>query len=223
MKRILFTILVLMMAPAFICAQSIVGTKHDLGVGGGTVATDSVQVCVFCHTPHGSATAANQVIPLWNKVTTAASFTMYNQTNNPNHQLQGVVDSSPTGASIACLTCHDGTLSVAAVINPEGATTAYTVTAIASRIDATGKIISNSNMGTDLTNDHPISITYLATDTGLNNPTGFTANTVQLFPSNAYNSKVQCASCHEVHSNTISPFLRKTMVDSALCTECHAK
>ena len=45
----------------------VVGSQHDLTTGGqaqgSTGNTD--EVCVFCHTPHGSDTAAP--VPLWNK------------------------------------------------------------------------------------------------------------------------------------------------------------
>jgi len=32
---------------------------------------------------------------------------------------------------------------------------------------------------------------------------------------------VQCGSCHNVHNNTNTPFLRISNVNSALCTTCH--
>lgn len=46
----------------------VVGSQHDLTTGGQgqgqTANTD--EVCVFCHTPHGSD--VNAPVPLWNKV-----------------------------------------------------------------------------------------------------------------------------------------------------------
>ena len=46
----------------------VVGSQHDLTTGGtgqgGTNNTD--EVCIFCHTPHGSDVSAP--VPLWNKV-----------------------------------------------------------------------------------------------------------------------------------------------------------
>ena len=54
------------------------GSKHDLGQGGNAQGTTSAttEVCVFCHTPHGSDTAANA--PLWNKkLTPNASYQRY--------------------------------------------------------------------------------------------------------------------------------------------------
>ena len=194
-------------------AGTIKGTKHDLSSTGPGAKTNTTQVCVFCHTPHGSATAANQIIPLWNKTTSSsAGFTMYSSTT-----LQGTVDATPTGASMACFTCHDGTLAVGAMINlpNDAATISYTA---GGGVNATGFIASGTALlGKDLSNDHPVSITYPATDPGLVAVASLPA-TVKLF-----SGKVQCASCHDVHDNTNAPFLRVSMVNSALCTTCHLK
>ena len=44
-------------------------TRHNLGSGTGIAGrnqvTDTAEVCVFCHTPHGGSTTAP--VPLWNK------------------------------------------------------------------------------------------------------------------------------------------------------------
>ena len=52
-----------------VAAQGIASTKHNLGSGPGLAGrnqtSDTAEICVFCHTPHGADTAAPA--PLWNK------------------------------------------------------------------------------------------------------------------------------------------------------------
>lgn len=215
-----FRVLLVLAASSLGLMATITGTKHDLSSTGPGVKTNITQKCVFCHTPHGSATGAAQIIPLWNKTTTVTTgFTMY-----ASGTIVGTVDTTPTGASMACFTCHDGTQAVGNMINLPNGVASVTYTA-GGGVNATGFIASGVNLlGKDLTNDHPVSITYQQNlDSGLVNPTSFAANTVQLFPTNANGSKVQCASCHQVHDNTNAPFLRVSMTNSALCTTCHIK
>jgi predicted CXXCH cytochrome family protein len=39
-----------------------------------------------------------------------------------------------------------------------------------------------------------------------------------------FSGKMQCATCHEVHSNTVGrPFLRASTTGSDLCLGCHGK
>ena len=89
-------------------AQGVVTSKHDFTTGGdaqGTT-TQTDQVCVFCHTPHGADTTAP--VPLWNKVLNAneARFTRYSTLATPSFDSQ----EAPVGSvSLACLSCHDGT------------------------------------------------------------------------------------------------------------------
>jgi predicted CXXCH cytochrome family protein len=173
------------------------GTPHDLsGRGWGTN-----EICNFCHTPHNAKTP--QLAPLWNHGSTAvASYTLYSSTT-----LNAVIG-QPTGNSKACLSCHDGTVA----LDTYGTRT------------GTNMITGTANVGTDLSNDHPISFTYdaaLATaDGGLVTP-GSTSYVVTGIP--LYSSKVECASCHAVHDNTQGNFLRVSNAASALCLKCHAK
>ena len=92
----------------------VVGSKHDLTAGGGAQATTTVtdEVCVFCHTPHGSD--VNAPVPLWNKVLGApGSYTQYSTLQTPTFDST----EAPVGSvSLACLSCHDGTQAMDAVI-----------------------------------------------------------------------------------------------------------
>jgi len=224
MKQIIvLTVLLMSAVPAF--AQSITGSKHDLrATGGGTATgTNLTEICVACHTPHQTA-SANKQDPLWNRtLSTHATYGVYSSAS---------LDGVPTelgGAAIGsaqisnlCLSCHDGTVSVISMLNePNSAPGPISAATIASRIGAGGLILGNANVGTDLTDDHPVNFSYNAalvtTDGGLNSPAALTG--VKLF-----GGTVQCASCHNPHDQTTGvPFLRASNTGSALCLKCHSK
>ncbi len=205
-------------------AGTVVGSRHDLrATGGGTPTGNGLtEVCVVCHTPHQAAGAADQD-PLWNHTGTATTaFGVYASTTmNAVPTNIGGAAMGAQSVSMLCMSCHDGTVSVISMYNPPNAGTP-TVTAVAGRISATGQIISNSNMGTSLVNDHPVNFTYntaLATaDGGLVDPAASPTVTSWLS-----GGTVQCSSCHDSHDPTFVPFLRATNVASALCTTCHIK
>jgi len=224
MKKTLIISIAILALAGMVSAQSVVGSKHDLSTTGGTAATNVTRVCVFCHTPH-QASAANGQYPLWNHtLSSTASYGTYSSSTIDATDITDVggasVGSAPT--TNLCLSCHDGTISVASMYNPPNETNPVTVSAIAGRIDSNGYIISNANVGTDLSNDHPVNFTYdtaLATaDGALNDPATTTAVAALLI-----NNKVQCTSCHEVHDGTYAPFLVMDNTHSALCTTCHIK
>jgi Doubled CXXCH motif (Paired_CXXCH_1) len=141
----------------------VLGSKHDLSSGGAAQATTAAttEVCVFCHTPHGAN--LNVKAPLWNKASPAGTvYTRYSSL--PSGTLDG--PEAPVGSiSLACLSCHDGTQAMDVVINKPGSG-GYVVTG--SEIDTTGPpggiqaMIGTPipNLGTDLRDDHPISIQY---------------------------------------------------------------
>ena len=66
---------------------SIANTRHNLtqqpiGAGAGWMSlsrNDYGEVCVYCHTPHGSQTL--QQMPLWNRTIKATTYTTYDQLN----------------------------------------------------------------------------------------------------------------------------------------------
>jgi len=179
MKRIFkqtlgFASLVLLSASAF---AGIDTTPHNLtSTGPGPNKQDTTaQICVFCHTPHASNTAASA--PLWNKGTAAS--TSYSQYNTAfSSTIDGQV--LPVGSvSAACLSCHDGTQAMDNLVNAPGSgglaasSTAgsnrdYNWTVGSEKISAT----SVANLGVDLRNDHPIGIEYCGG--GLSNSAGTT-------------------------------------------------
>lgn len=210
-------------------ATGVDGTAHDLSITGLNSVTMATRSCVFCHTVHNSgASNLNRPIPDWNHTTTVATFTMYNSTNRPGADLKGTVDSQPTGPSLACLSCHDGTVSVGSLlVSPSGGGNENYIAARGGVSPSTGRISTGpSLLGTDLSNDHPVSITYQDNlDPGLQPAATLTG--VRLYPENATGAKVQCSSCHDAHNygslGSTAPFLRVTMVGSFLCKSCHKK
>jgi len=195
----------LLLVSGAVNAQTITGTLHDLGNYLGNASADG-KICVFCHTPH-NATTVTPAPPLWNKVQTASVFTIYASPtiDNPTGQ--------PEGTSLACLTCHDGTLAMDAMINPPSG-----------YVPDNLQMGGDNNLGTNLSNDHPISIGYsLASDPDFVAPTTV-VNTLPLFSGTQDASyQVECGSCHNVHDDTINPFLRIDNANSALCLTCHVK
>lgn len=193
-------------------AGTIVGSDHDLSAPGVTT-----EVCVFCHTPHNTADPATLPVPLWNRQGAAtASFTMY---SSPT--LDMVIASQPQGISAACLSCHDGITAFDALINNPGI----------SLPDTMGNGDHAVGFGGDLTNDHPISITY-SPGSGPNQDPAFnpaTAGMVGALPlfrapgATGDGDQVECASCHNVHDPQFDPFLRVANTASAVCTSCHIK
>lgn len=149
---------------AAMAATGITNTKHNLTNGGPgtnkTAGTD--QICVFCHTPHGSNTGA--AVPLWNKAFPGTSYTTYDTLNTSS--LDGEV-LAVGSVSLACLSCHDGTQAMDNMLNTPGSGTiagagtagtgsaGYTLSGANKIPDA-----SIAKLGGDLTNDHPIGIQY---------------------------------------------------------------
>lgn len=201
----------------------IVGTAHDLSSTGLNKVTVATNVCIFCHATHTSASSAQQLIPSWNRTTTSTTFQMYN--SSVSQTLKGSVDNQPTGPSLSCLSCHDGTVAMGSVLNAPVGGGQNVYTSIAGGVsNASGRMTGANVVGPNLTGDHPVSITYQDNlNSGLKVATTLTG--VKLYPSNTTGSKVHCSSCHDVHNyGTVganAPFLRVTLANSALCVSCH--
>jgi len=210
LKKVIPLVVMFVAVASWAYPQTVVGTDHDLSNDGNTA-----EVCVYCHTPHQATAAAGQD-PLWNHtLSTVASYGVYASTT---------LDSSPTdiGGAVAgsasvsnlCMSCHDGTVAPSSLYNNPnaGAPTAIAL------------LTGGANLGQALSDDHPINFNYdaaLATsDGGLVTPTDATTvdGTIPLF-----GGTVQCASCHDPHDDTNSPFLVATNSNSGLCTRCHLK
>jgi len=180
---------------------AITGSAHDFSSQGWS----GGEICITCHTPHSSQTVANA--PLWNHTLTTASFTVYSSTT-----LNATVG-QPSGRSKLCLSCHDGSV---AVDSYGGAT-------------GTNFVTGDALVGTNLSNDHPVSFTYdaaLATaDGGLKNPATTNSGLGSTIAADMlFGGQLECSSCHDVHNGpNINYLLLKSNAASALCLTCHSK
>ena len=179
----------------------IVNSGHDFTSLGWTN-----EICAPCHTPHNAIAGAG---PLWSHATSGQTFTMYN--NAFSSTIDMTIAGQPQGISMACLSCHDGVTFMDDFIGTTSATPSVQMAAI------------TANLGTDLTNDHPISITY-------DNTVDTAFRTIAIASAAPYNlvffgtNQVECATCHDVHNGTaIAAMLRSTNVGSQLCLGCHIK
>ncbi|WP_457592910.1 cytochrome c3 family protein [Hydrogenimonas sp.] len=210
-------------------AASMIGTAHDLhsAEGGG-----NDEICVYCHTPHASNYEFTGA-PLWNKPTTATTFTMYGATATgvPGQTIAGTAtDASPSGASLACLSCHDGVSAINSVVNAPGSGGYNPSGSYIGQADYTPKDMPNSpeiaiGFGGDLTNDHPVSITYVEGVASLKpKDTAITGwNRASTINDLLRNGKVQCVSCHDPHYPNNGRYLRTTATGSNVCKTCHEK
>lgn len=146
----------------------IASTKHNLGSGGtGNSFSGTAEICVFCHTPHGADTSA--AVPLWNRTMAApATYTTYNSLGTSS--LDGATGSVGS-VSMACLSCHDGSQAMNTIINQPGSgvtNATYGAGTWTGANQSGGKlgVGATTNIGTDLTNDHPIGIQYAGGPTG---------------------------------------------------------
>jgi predicted CXXCH cytochrome family protein len=179
------------------------GTKHNLSTSspGTRKASTETEICIFCHAPHNTSPAAQ----LWNRRLPTATYTPYTSSTLKSTPGQ------PNGASLLCLSCHDGTIALGDVLSR---TTPITM--------AGGLMSGNPLLGTNLADDHPVSFVYnaaLRTARGeLADPATLTG-AVRLDSS----SRLQCTSCHDPHDDTNGKFLVMANTASALCTACHQK
>lgn len=240
-------IFLLCLVMSAVAEAGIATTKHNLSMTGpGPVkAGTEDRVCVFCHTPHNALGSIDGIhIPLWNHTLSAtatyivpSSATMKSSPQNP-----------PDGDSRLCLSCHDGTVAIGSVVNSGSLVTTISMfgTGPGGVMPGVPSEPGSSNLGTDLSGHHPVSIevnTSLVNDKKTqcdNDPvvtwrvcSPTTGNPVRLRPTrNSYgagphsNSGVQCTSCHDPHEDTPpgNNFLRLDNTGgglTALCLSCH--
>lgn len=201
MKKVLY-LFALIIVPTIILAQSILTTQHNLSVKGpGTVkATTETEVCLFCHISHQSKPAS----ALWNRNNSAATYTLYTSTTLK------ALPGQPSGSSVLCLSCHDGTIALGSVSSR---------TSVITFANTVNMPVGTSNLATDLKNDHPFSFTYDAALATLNPQiiTPASLNPVIKLQS----GKLQCTSCHDPHVNLYTDFLVATTQYSNICKACH--
>jgi predicted CXXCH cytochrome family protein len=185
----------------------IINTKHNLSVSGpGEIkALSETRICIFCHTPHNAA----PLTPLWNKKLEPITYTLYSSST------MGAIPRQPTGPTRLCLSCHDGTLALGAVLSPLDPQTGLPLNILMTREITADR---RSYIGTSLADDHPVSFSYYD---ALPNP--------ELSPTLPPDllfygvGEIHCSTCHDAHENDNKKFLAVDNVNSALCLKCHIK
>jgi predicted CXXCH cytochrome family protein len=112
---------------------------------------------VFCHTPHGGQVGTDKP-PLWNKALPASgTYTVYSSTT-----MDGASDLTGS-VSLACLSCHDGSQAMDNMINAPGSG-GYSAGGANQNwswsVSSTMPGGAVTNLGKDLTNDHPVAIPF---------------------------------------------------------------
>lgn len=201
--------LALLGAAAPASAGSIMGSVHDFT----KFAWSGGQVCVPCHgsrNPNVNVTVA----PMWSHDLSKQTYTLYGSTT-----LKAALG-QPGPVSRLCLSCHDGTV---AVDSYGGNTGAQYVGAA-------------HNLGTNLSDDHPIGFVYdsaLAVANGsLFDPaartvtigSGGQSQTGTLTELLLYNGQLECTSCHDPHNAlTVGTAALLKMDQTTICGACHKK
>ncbi len=189
-------------------------TKHNFGAfsPAQVKTTETTQICVFCHTPHH----AKPQTALWNKEIPGDNYDVYKSTTI-------VADiGQPTGSSKLCLSCHDGTMAIGSMLNLPGRGMAGTLTVTGPGISE-GKITSASTayIGTDLSDDHPISFDY-----SLAYPSNTEIKDSATFPPEiklSAGNQLQCTACHDAHGSDFPKFMVASLENGTLCLACHDK
>ncbi len=185
----------------------------------------SNQICVFCHTPHGSSGEG----PLWNRQASTVSFFKHFSSASlaiDDPSVRGISEyGQPNGSSRLCLSCHDGVTALGALFStPSGATPMYFLDV------RTGQSGTNIHLPYETySSHHPVSFKYdvnvrnILTSPPYNRPYWFSpANGVTL---DRY-QRMQCTTCHDPHQDKsdvqdpTTPFWTgKTYAE--VCKSCH--
>jgi predicted CXXCH cytochrome family protein len=204
-------------------AMAAVGTtKHNMAAFSGynqntnVLATGGAggDVCLYCHCAHTPSTVSTAA-PLWNRTNPATGSY---QTYVSNTISKNITSAGVDTVSLACLSCHDGSVAVNVVVKYGGQIGAGAPKFISSAAGAD----PNKAIGPNLGNDHPISLTWNPAanpSAGLSAtpfPAPFVSYTV------AGQQMLTCGSCHEPHGTTNSYFLRANPTSGSFCATCHS-
>ena len=193
--------------PALAERESVIDSPHNLAPKS---ASPNVQgrVCIFCHAPHHSSSES----PLWSRELSTQGYTMYQ-----SDTMLAPPGDRPQGSSRLCLSCHDGTIAIGLLAG------SYALDSNLSSFNAmppSSDPRRNPNLGTDLSDDHPISFEYT-----------WKAELAPLPEAEAHGARlvqggfVECTSCHDPHDNRNGNFLVVNVdhQQDALCTICHRR
>ncbi|MFO0829370.1 MAG: cytochrome c3 family protein [Phycisphaerales bacterium] len=172
------------------------------------------EICKPCHTPHFAIAGVPR---LWNHTLTTATYQM--------HEGPGTAEDNFDVASRMCLSCHDGTVALDSFGGQTGV----------------NYIPATANLGTDLTNDHPVGSDALYPPTpqpswwagsfhapnagGSSVGSGSNRLNLKAWDDNGTNYYVVgCTTCHNAHNAGNYPHMTQTTnASSNLCLICHIK
>jgi predicted CXXCH cytochrome family protein len=213
----------------------IVGSAHDFSDEGWA---DS-EICKPCHTPH-NAVEASVSSRLWNHQLSTASYTLHGARGSGQGTTLDVTRAGGQAdmdmGSRLCLSCHDGTVALDSFGGKTGTVMIGTERA-------------SADLGTDLSNDHPVGVAAVYRDEYAPTPGHFPYNDITAVKaaglrfaalgttrtgtnragvanSTMNNEVVSCITCHNPHENaegTDKYLLRVNNAGSNLCLTCHDK
>ncbi len=195
-------------------------TKHNLSVSGpgSIVALEETEICIFCHTPHN----AQAETALWNRQQSTGPFITYWSSSLDAYTQSNAPE--PDGSSKLCLSCHDGTLALGALLSREQD--------ILMAGTQGGRMPSSASgyVGQDLTGGHPIS--FIVTDNLISTNNAKDSQLASLSemrsdPDVSFdkNGKIQCTTCHNPHDDSnygasgIHFYVKPSFSDA--CVVCH--
>ena len=130
----------------------VVGSKHDLSVSGGAAQPGDERDAAVRLLSH--AAQREPARQLWNHGASAATYATYGSssfqsgaTGGTFNTLPGTSARQPTGSARLCLSCHDGTMAVNATLNNGSIA-----------VGGSPFVPATASLGTDLSNDHPVSL-----------------------------------------------------------------
>lgn len=180
--------------------QAMTGTPHDFSASLLDDAGDDY--CYVCHVFEDGP--GGPVVRLTGDSATNAFYSTYQ-----GYDMQSM-PTQPDGTSKFCLTCHDGTVAM----DVHGL--------------SLGTISQTASLGTDLSNDHPVSMRYDDSDRGMrpaSTPLYFGDGSAGTIADLLQDGAVQCSSCHDIHNLRAAAgtyLLAMSNTRSRLCLTCHA-
>jgi predicted CXXCH cytochrome family protein len=216
-------------------------------------AVSNTQICYYCHVPHqvkettdaAVTTDPNGQYPLWNHyLSSTASYGVYSSPSfdplgTDITDLGGAIAGSATVSNL-CLSCHDGTVGVNTLYKGQYASGTRISPDFGGGNNVAVLMPADMQVGSDtlgLRDEHPLNFTYnaalAAKSVSLVVPTveannlggtrmGLRTSSGKFLP--LFDSKMQCATCHDVHDNSSArPFLRASTTGSEICLACHGK
>ncbi len=178
-----------------------------LAVTQGTHARHDNFGCSECHVMHRSAAEGAGADPLWSTANTADGLPVFTIYSSERFDALNTDIGQPDGASRLCLGCHDGsygTMREGTVFRPG-----------------------------DLAGSHPVSFTYDSSlaqrSIGLKDPTTTQSGLGGTITRDLLDgrSKVQCSSCHDMHTSGVGKYMLRfeynvaSGTDVAFCRTCH--